>query len=108
MGDKVTESKSADLVPWYAAVYETKISELKLSLTENRGNVSRTAEALGLDRSHVKRLVERFELRAFVDGLRLAAGGTRVRTGSRQGDVMGRPRKTVKKVAQPDPVKPEP
>ena len=82
---------------YQAAVTETKLSELRVSLTETKGNIKAAAGALGLSRQQMTKLVKKYELGEFAAKLRLEAGGRRVRDGERKGTVTGRPRTANKR-----------
>jgi hypothetical protein len=47
---------------------------LRVALIETAGNVTHAAKAIGLSLAHAKRLLVRYELRAFAADLRVEAG----------------------------------
>jgi DNA-binding NtrC family response regulator len=51
---------------------------IKHYLRGSRGNITHAAEAIGMHRSHLSRLVVKYELSDFAADLRLDAGGTRL------------------------------
>jgi DNA-binding NtrC family response regulator len=79
---------------YQAAVTETKLSELRVALTETKGNIKQAALDLGLSRQQMTKLVKKYELGEFAAKLRLAGGEMkRLTDGGRKGVVTGRPRK---------------
>jgi hypothetical protein len=57
-----------------AAAHDLQKEALRSALVEAAGNVTHAAKAAGLSLAHCKRLLDRYELRAFASDLRREAG----------------------------------
>jgi hypothetical protein len=64
------------------AAHDLQKEALRAALVEAAGNVTHAAQATGLSLAHAKRLLDRYDLRAFAADLRAEAGK----------NVLGRPR----------------
>jgi hypothetical protein len=77
-----------------AALKKAQREALEKALQAAGGNVTATATALGLSRAHTNRLLKEHILFDRAAELRLSAGqGSRVKFGSRAGQVLGARRK---------------
>jgi transposase-like protein len=81
--------------PWTEAGDEVQLDVVQAALTKEAGNIKRTAEALGVARSHLYSILDKHGLRATATELRRGAGGRPAPGGPRKGTVTGRPRKTL-------------
>jgi Bacterial regulatory protein, Fis family len=80
--------------PWHIASDEVQLASVTAALEKVRGNVTNAAGELHIDRSHLRRLMHKFDLGKFAAELRIKAGGAR----AADGRVTGRPRKKNRKI----------
>lgn len=75
--------------PWDTVSDEVQLALLRQALIDTKGNVTRAAGVVGVDRSHANRLLKKFKLVEFAVELRKQHGGIE----GVNGRVSGRPRK---------------
>jgi DNA-binding NtrC family response regulator len=76
--------------PLGAVLEETKREAMIENLERNKGNISRTAKALGIARSNAMRAVSRFKLTEYAAKMREENGAKRCETPGNRGKVLGR------------------
>lgn len=74
---------------WVAASKEVQLAAFRKALTDQKGNVTRAATAIGVHRSHAMRLLKEFGLVKFAAELRVKSGAIK----GKDGRVSGRPKK---------------